>query len=272
MNIARTSIAATSPTAQIRAKPIHVLSNVFGFKPVMSESKPAQVLQLEPAKELVFQGPFTDIVNAHLQLKNPTEKPVCFKVKTTAPKQYCVRPNSGVLPPSSSKTITVMLQPMDGVPTDVGRHKFMVQTCFCPPGEVDLDNIWKTISPNELMYSKLMVVFQQRTGEHAGAIKEEAPSAVGFTSPMNAGNARASASPGGNRVAELEEKLKSETELRLKSEKDRVLLQRDLDELFSKHAKLQQAMQSPDSGMPTLQVILLAIAALLVGLIVGKLF
>ncbi|ETN82028.1 MSP domain protein [Necator americanus] len=230
----------------------------------MSESKPAQVLQLEPAKELVFQGPFTDIVNAHLQLKNPTEKPVCFKVKTTAPKQYCVRPNSGVLPPSSSKTITVMLQPMDGVPTDVGRHKFMVQTCFCPPGE--------TISPNELMYSKLMVVFQQRTGEHAGAIKEEAPSAVGFTSPMNAGNARASASPGGNRVAELEEKLKSETELRLKSEKDRVLLQRDLDELFSKHAKLQQAMQSPDSGMPTLQVILLAIAALLVGLIVGKLF
>ncbi|EYC10915.1 hypothetical protein Y032_0053g2366 [Ancylostoma ceylanicum] len=216
--------------------------------------------------------PFTDIVNAHLQLKNPTERPVCFKVKTTAPKQYCVRPNSGVLPPSSSKTITVMLQPMDGVPTDVARHKFMVQTCFCPPGDVDLDNIWKTISPNELMYSKLMVVFQQRTGEHAGAVKEEAPSAVAFTSPMNAGNARPSASPGGNRVAELEEKLRSETELRLKSEKERALLQHDLDELFSKHAKLQQAMQSPEGGTPTIQVILLAIAALLVGLIVGKLF
>ncbi|KIH47993.1 MSP domain protein [Ancylostoma duodenale] len=129
----------------------------------------------------LVNGPFTDIVNAHLQLKNPTERPVCFKVKTTAPKQYCVRPNSGVLPPSSSKTITVMLQPMDGVPTDVARHKFMVQTCFCPPGDVDLDNIWKTISPNELMYSKLMVVFQQRTGEQAGAVKEETPSAVAFT-------------------------------------------------------------------------------------------
>ncbi|VDM65389.1 unnamed protein product [Strongylus vulgaris] len=182
-------------------------------------------------------------------------------------------PTYRVLPPSSSKTITVMLQPMDGVPTDVARHKFMVQTCFCPPGDVDLDNIWKTISPNELMYSKLMVVFQQRTGEHAGAVREEVPSAVAFNtyvisisfrtcvshfhyfySPVNASNNRASASPAGNRVSvsvvgcvqfvilftliigriqELEEKLKSETELRLKSEKERALLQRDLDELFS---------------------------------------
>ncbi|KHJ89165.1 hypothetical protein OESDEN_11018 [Oesophagostomum dentatum] len=164
-----------------------------------------------------------------------------------------------------------MLQPMDGVPTDVARHKFMVQTCFCPPGDVDLDNIWKTISPSELMYSKLMVVFQQRTGEQSGAVREEAPSAV-YNSPMNASNARSSASPAGNRVTELEEKLRNEVELRLKSEKERALLQHDLDELFSKHAKLQQAMQSPEGGTPTIQVILLAIAALLVGLIVGKLF
>uniref|UniRef100_A0A158PA38 MSP domain-containing protein n=1 Tax=Angiostrongylus cantonensis TaxID=6313 RepID=A0A158PA38_ANGCA len=70
--------------------------DLCSFWSVMSEPKPVQVLQLEPAKELVFQGPFTDIVNAHLQLKNPTERTVCFKVKTTAPKQYCVRPNSGI--------------------------------------------------------------------------------------------------------------------------------------------------------------------------------
>ena len=38
-------------------------------------------------------------------LRNPSNKTVLFKVKTTAPKQYCVRPNSGVLEPSKAQTI-----------------------------------------------------------------------------------------------------------------------------------------------------------------------
>jgi len=32
-----------------------------------------------------------------MKLTNPSETKVCFKIKTTAPKKYCVRPNSGVL-------------------------------------------------------------------------------------------------------------------------------------------------------------------------------
>ncbi|KAK6017526.1 MSP domain protein, partial [Ostertagia ostertagi] len=204
---------------------------------------------------LLITGPFTDIVNANLQLKNPTEKHVCFKVKTTAPKQYCVRPNSGILPPNASKTITVMLQPMDGVPSDVGRHKFMVQTCFCASADVDLDNILEgTLPPNELMYSKLMVVFQQRQSDPSAAGKEEAPSSVAYNSPLNTSHAGATVSSGGNIVTELEEKLKSEKELRMRLEKDRAAMQQEIDELFSKHTKLQR-MQTTESGTPTIQVL-----------------
>ena len=54
---------------------------------------------------LFSSGPFTDVVTAELKLFNPTEKRICFKVKTTAPKRYCVRPNSGLL--ESEKSITV---------------------------------------------------------------------------------------------------------------------------------------------------------------------
>lgn len=46
-----------------------------------------------------FVGSFTKVVTANLKLTNPTEKKVCFKVKTTAPKRYCVRPNSGFVEP-----------------------------------------------------------------------------------------------------------------------------------------------------------------------------
>ena len=53
-------------------------------------------------------GPFSDVVTSHLHLRNPTNDTVIFKVKTTAPRQYCVRPNSGVLGPQEQATISGM--------------------------------------------------------------------------------------------------------------------------------------------------------------------
>ena len=54
---------------------------------------------------VLFIGPFNDVITANLVLSNPSNKTVLFKVKTTAPKQYCVRPNSGVLEPGKHQTV-----------------------------------------------------------------------------------------------------------------------------------------------------------------------
>ena len=67
-------------------------------------SKKDQVLQIEPPNELTFTGnksqplkhrfnpvtlgPFTQAVSSYMKLKNPSDKKVCFKIKTTAPKRY----------------------------------------------------------------------------------------------------------------------------------------------------------------------------------------
>lgn len=42
-------------------------------------------------------GPFTEPVQTVMILKNLCERKVAFKIKTTAPKRYCVRPNCGDL-------------------------------------------------------------------------------------------------------------------------------------------------------------------------------
>uniref|UniRef100_U9URR0 MSP domain-containing protein n=1 Tax=Rhizophagus irregularis (strain DAOM 181602 / DAOM 197198 / MUCL 43194) TaxID=747089 RepID=U9URR0_RHIID len=52
-------------------------------------------VKLEPPSQLAFHRPFTQLVKEVLVVRNPNPEPVAFKVKTTAPKQYCVRPNSG---------------------------------------------------------------------------------------------------------------------------------------------------------------------------------
>jgi len=41
-----------------------------------------------------------------MSLKNPSEKKVAFKIKTTAPKRYCVRPNCGELAPKEKAEIS----------------------------------------------------------------------------------------------------------------------------------------------------------------------
>uniref|UniRef100_A0A3Q0SWG8 Vesicle-associated membrane protein-associated protein A n=1 Tax=Amphilophus citrinellus TaxID=61819 RepID=A0A3Q0SWG8_AMPCI len=105
-------------------------------------------------------SPFTDVVTTNLKLKNPSDRRVCFKVKTTAPRRYCVRPNSGVIDAGASVSISVMLQPFDYDPNEKSKHKFMVQTIFAPPNVTDMDSLWKDAKPDDLMDSKLRCVFE----------------------------------------------------------------------------------------------------------------
>ncbi|KAH9515688.1 hypothetical protein Btru_011742 [Bulinus truncatus] len=124
-----------------------------------------QALILEPAGELRFKGPFTDVVTADLNLTNPTEKRICFKVKTTAPKRYCVRPNSGILEPKKSIVVAVMLQPFEYDPTEKNKHKFMVQSMFAPDHVVDNQEVlWRDAPPESLMDTKLKCVFEMPDG------------------------------------------------------------------------------------------------------------
>ncbi|XP_041659260.1 VAMP (vesicle-associated membrane protein)-associated protein A, like [Cheilinus undulatus] len=123
-------------------------------------SKLDQVLILDPPADLRFKGPFTDVVTTNLKLKNPSDKRVCFKVKTTAPRRYCVRPNSGVIDAGATVIISVMLQPFDYDPNEKSKHKFMVQTIFAPPNVSDMDSLWKDAKPEDLMDSKLRCVFE----------------------------------------------------------------------------------------------------------------
>ncbi|KAM6918428.1 vesicle-associated membrane protein-associated protein A-like [Xenentodon cancila] len=123
-------------------------------------SKLDQVLVLDPPSDLRFKGPFTDVVTTNLKLKNPSDRRVCFKVKTTAPRRYCVRPNSGVIEAGATVSISVMLQPFDYDPNEKSKHKFMVQTIFAPPNVSDMDSLWKDAKPDDLMDSKLRCVFE----------------------------------------------------------------------------------------------------------------
>lgn len=133
-------------------------------------AKQDQVLIIEPAHELCFFGPFTTAVSAVMSLKNPSDRKVCFKIKTTAPKRYCVKPNSGVIDPKQEVQVAVSLQPFEYDPNEKNRHKFMVQAMFAPEGEINPDTLWKEAEDSQIMDSKLKCVFKIQDESSASAV------------------------------------------------------------------------------------------------------
>ena len=70
-------------------------------------------------------------------MSNPHDRDACFKVKTTAPRRYCVRPNNTRVPPHQTVEVEVLLQPMDQYPAEDKRtDKFLVQMAWLP--DVDM--------------------------------------------------------------------------------------------------------------------------------------
>eukprot|EP00118_Oscarella_pearsei_P021382 m.239718 g.239718 ORF g.239718 m.239718 type:complete len:176 (+) comp40184_c1_seq2:59-586(+) len=120
------------------------------------------LLRINPPVELQFKGPFSEVSTTSLRLTNIAEKPVCFKVKTTAPKQYCVRPNAGILSPNNSVDVQVMLQPNDFDMARALRHKFMVQAAFARPDGKESDDIWKNSAVHD---TKLKCSFDMADNE-----------------------------------------------------------------------------------------------------------
>lgn len=248
-------------------------------------AKNLQVLILEPDNELRFRGPFTDVVTANLKLINPTCRAVCFKVKTTAPKRYCVRPNSGLIKPKEQMTVAVMLQPFDYDPSEKNKHKFMVQTMFAPDDEIESQEaLWKDVSPENLMDSKLKCVFDMPPVENNVEVLEEA---VNQTSVKHAQQER-QASPKINNVeAELQKASESNKRLIMEMNqlKDENTQLRDESVRLRKVAMTETLSSTPsyNSNQPSsssvqasfqggpLHPAVYLLAALLLGLFLGKL-
>eukprot|EP01018_Ginkgo_biloba_P036574 Gb_15070 [translate_table: standard] len=93
-----------------------------------------EYLSIQP-NELKFPFELKKQISCSLRLINVSEHYVAFKVKTTSPKKYCVRPNTGLVLPHSSTDITVTMQAQREAPPDLQcKDKFLIQSVIAPYG------------------------------------------------------------------------------------------------------------------------------------------
>jgi hypothetical protein len=109
---------------------------------------------VELTRDTRHAGPLTQLVKRTLSVTNSSNQhAVAYKVKTTAPKQYCVRPNSGRIEPGETVEVHVLLQPMkeDPAPGTKCRDKFLVQSVIITPEResTPLPDLWKQLEDAE---------------------------------------------------------------------------------------------------------------------------
>ncbi|BGP20075.1 hypothetical protein JCM10213_002675 [Rhodosporidiobolus nylandii] len=104
---------------------------------------------LQPSNQLAFQRPLTQLVKRNLSVSNHNSQAVAYKVKTTSPKGYCVRPNAGRIESGETVEVQVLLQPMKEDPPANAkcRDKFLVQSVIITPDKEDLGlpELWQTV-------------------------------------------------------------------------------------------------------------------------------
>lgn len=96
----------------------------------------ADSVSITPA-ELKFRFQIGKQLPASITVHNPTGDRVAFKVKTTTPKKYVVRPSAGVVDPRTTANVQVIMQAQKEYPADMAhcKDKFLVQTEVLQPGE-----------------------------------------------------------------------------------------------------------------------------------------
>ncbi|KAL0662949.1 hypothetical protein Bca4012_099786 [Brassica carinata] len=93
-----------------------------------------ELLDIDPI-DLQFPFELKKQISSSLYLANKTDDYVAFKVKTTNPKKYCVRPNTGVVLPRSSSEVLVTMQAQKEAPADMQcKDKFLLQCVVASPG------------------------------------------------------------------------------------------------------------------------------------------
>jgi hypothetical protein len=115
-------------------------------------------IMISPLDELVFTGEPNEELSGTIELTNIGDVVIAYKIKTTAPKNYKVRPNFNTINPDSKATIVVQLTSRSI--ESIAQDKFLIQVYefkgeATPPDSASMTEFWKQLHPRDIYEYKL---------------------------------------------------------------------------------------------------------------------
>lgn len=223
-------------------------------------------LELIPHTDLVFKGPFNIVSTTTLKLANTGDERLAYKIKTTAPKRYCVKPNSGFLEPNANANIQVMLQPpVAGQVDDRSKHKFMVQWVTVPKSDYtgDVDNFWKQdLKGLNIQDSKLRCAFADEQlaavvpNDSQGQRELDVTDSTNLISNRSqqqsissSSNINQGSSPTTSRAINLSQTQNQDHQQAVNDDFSRPRFKQEIDQLKYENEILRQKLNQQDSGL-----------------------
>lgn len=112
--------------------------------PEKSEIKQGLKVRINPSDFIAFKGEGSEL-SGNLTLTNEDDKIISYKIKTTSPEKYRVRPCLGLLKPGGTVSVTVAVQSGFQLPV-LSRDKFLVMGMTTDSGDKssqEITDLWK---------------------------------------------------------------------------------------------------------------------------------
>ncbi|CAD8213326.1 unnamed protein product [Paramecium octaurelia] len=224
------------------------------------------LIEIEPKQFLEFEAEENKLAHAQLSLKNLTQQDVAFKIKTTTPTLFQVKPSVGVININQSQVIEISTsQP---IKTDAKFDpKFQVNACFIDFPDQDLTQFWKNRDQSTIQSQQIKSRIKQQNAQQDAYSFQSAPDSKILDS--NASNSQQQESKMFKSVIEP----KSEKDEQIKQYQDQFeKLQQEYLEFRKKiEAETQQAQLRKDKSNLTLSQLFVAVLiALVAGYFIGN--
>ncbi|XP_049884244.1 motile sperm domain-containing protein 2-like [Pectinophora gossypiella] len=147
-----------------------------------------EMLRLVPNDVIVFKTD-SDEVSGQFTITNMDESAISFKIRTTSPEKFRVRPSSGILGPGLSQTVTIVVQA--GFQTRSStKDRFLVMSVQIPKTDLtqkELAEVWQNSSSSKVDEYRLKCQFPENNLTRNGNLVE-GKSNIGSDSVTNALN------------------------------------------------------------------------------------
>jgi len=126
------TFASQSPNL-VLASPLSHMSGVGNI----AASSQVDILRISPGQEVTFSNTVAGDLMGKIQIQNISTKVVGYKIKTTSPEKYRVRPSTGILGPGQSATVEMNVSGGYAMtPSSLVRDKFLVTAVILESSEL----------------------------------------------------------------------------------------------------------------------------------------
>lgn len=139
-----------------------------------SQHSPGEMLRISPSDTIIFKAENEDL-SGQFVLTNMDESTISFKIRTTSPEKFRVRPSSGTLAPGASQTVLIVVQPGFHIRT-VSKDRFLVMSVQIPKADLtpkELADVWSNSTGSKVDEYRLKCYFPEKEEVKNGKIIEK---------------------------------------------------------------------------------------------------